>query len=344
MTVFVADIASFQAGLVPALLRPDCAALMIKCTQGSGYTDPYYSEWLPQARAAGLIPVAYHYIDGSSPLAQAAHLAAEIIDDSLPVMLDLEAVGLPQALEVADAMASAHLHPRALYFSRSYWSAQGSPDLSAPLHARSMALINASYPSSASSSPAVLYPGDSASEWDAYGNLAPALWQFTDRAAEAGQRIDISAYRGSATQLAAVLETTAPAGAAAMPSWPTQSPGASGPFAAMMQRALMLAGFDPGGVDGQYGTRTGAALKAAQHAFGITVDGVCGPVTWQRLRARTLTVQQALAARSYGKGGTDSEAGPATAAEVLAFQASRSLKQDGIVGPRTSAALGIATT
>lgn len=346
MTVFVADIASYQAGLVPAALRPDCAALMIKCTQGADYVNPDYTAWLAQAKAAGLIAMAYHYIDGSAPAAQATQLDEHIGDASLPVMLDVEAVGLPQALEVADAMASGHLHPRLLYFSRSYWAGHGSPDLASPFAARTLTLINASYPSSAAGAPALLYPGDTAPEWAPYGNLSPGLWQFTDAGLESGQRIDVSAFRGTAAALAALLDTTAPpapTGPTAAPNWPSLAPDASSAWVTMMQRATMLAGLDPKGVDGHYGPNTGAALKAAQTAFKIQADGVCGPITWGRLRARTLTVQKALAAQKLGAGGTDSQAGPATATEVLAFQHARGLKQDGLVGAHTSAALHITT-
>lgn len=352
MTVYVADIASYQRGLVPAELKPFCAGLMVKCTQGSGYDDPDYPGWIEQARTSGLLRAAYHFIDGSAPAAQAANLAAHIGDKSLPVMLDEEEVGLAQALEVADAISAEGMNPRMIYLSRSYWDKLGRPDLAAPLGSRKLALINAAYPSEATGSPAVLYLGDSRPEWDAYGGTDVALWQFTDNAALAGQRIDVSAYRGSITQLAKLIDTTAPAtgtgsgsgsGSGSSPgvNWPTQHPGAASLWVTLMQRALMLAGFDPKGVDGRYGTNTGAALKAAQHAFGITVDGVCGPITWSHLRARTLTVQRALVGEGLGAGGTDSVAGPLTASELLGFQRSHHLLQDGICGQHTSRALGI---
>lgn len=197
MTLFVADIASYQAGLVPAALKPDCAALIVKCTQGSGYVDPNYAAWLDEARHSGLLVGAYHYVDGSSPAAQAANLRAHIIDPTLVVMLDEEQVGLPQTLEVADAMTALGLHVRLVYLSRTYWSAIGSPDLSKPFASRGLHLVNAAYPSSAAKPAAALYPGDTASAWAAYGGVVPSLWQFTESATEAGQRIDVSAFRAA---------------------------------------------------------------------------------------------------------------------------------------------------
>lgn len=347
MTAFIADIASFQAGLMPAALVPDCAALEIKCTQGDGYADPDYADWLPEARAAGLLPVAYHWVDGSAPAGQAAWLKAHILDITVPVMLDFEEGGLQQALETCDAMTAAGLRPRLLYLARSFWQSLGSPDLSAPLTARNLGLINASYPRTGTGSPAALYPGDSAPQWDPYGAVAPLLWQYTDAALESGQRIDMNAYRGTGTQLAAFLGESAPAApgtpAPAASGWPVLQQDASGYWVAVAQRALMLAGVDPKGVDGRFGADTLAAVEDYQGAAGFARDGVVGSQTWGGLRARTLAVQQALARIGLGAGGTDGVAGPLTAQEADAAQSRFGLVRDGVVGPATSRALDVPT-
>ena len=125
------------------------------------------------------------------------------------------------------------------------------------------------------------------------------------------------------------------------PGRPQVVEGNTGYWVEVLQRSLMLAGQDPKGVDAHFGANTLAAVKAVQAAFGIHVDGQCGPVTWQHLETRTLAVQHALVGEGLGAGGTDSVAGPDTAQEVLAFQRERKLKQDSIVGKRTSKALGI---
>lgn len=344
MTVFVADIASYQAGLVPAALAPVCVALEIKCTQGVDYVDPAYAGWLTAARAAGLIPVPYHYLDGSDPAAQAAWLTAHILDASLPVMLDFETGGLPHALDVTDAMITAGLHPRLLYLARSRWAALGSPDLAAPLATRHLALINAAYPSNAAGNPTALYPGDHAPAWDPYGGVTPALWQFTDAALLGGQRLDMNAFRGDGAQLAALLGDPPPRPPVPNPvaGWPTQREGAIGWWTSVMQRATMLAGCEPGPIDGRFGPDTLAALRAAQRLLGTADDGTCGPDTWALLAARTLTVQRALARIGLGAGGLDAIAGPLTAGEVRAAQARFALTVDGLVGPDTSSKLAIA--
>ena len=207
MTLFVADIASYQAGLVPARLKPDIAALIIKCTQGTDYVNPDYADWLDEAAAAGLLVGAYHYVDGTAPAAQAAWLKANIVDPTVAVMLDEESTSLAQALAVADAMDAEGLHVRLLYLARSYWQSLGSPDLSGPLGTRRLALVNAAYPSSATGSPAQLYPGDAAAGWAAYGGVTPTLYQFTDSATESGQSIDVSAFRGGIGQLTSLFTT-----------------------------------------------------------------------------------------------------------------------------------------
>jgi len=59
--------------------------------------------------------------------------------------------------------------------------------------------------------------------------------------------------------------------------------GDRGPEVAALQQALRSAGYSPGVVDGVYGPRTEEAVRRAQADFGVTVDGLAGPVTMARL-------------------------------------------------------------
>lgn len=59
--------------------------------------------------------------------------------------------------------------------------------------------------------------------------------------------------------------------------------GASGDAVRRLQQALSRAGFDPGTIDGAFGARTDAAVRAFQGALGLTVDGIVGPATWAAL-------------------------------------------------------------
>lgn len=57
----------------------------------------------------------------------------------------------------------------------------------------------------------------------------------------------------------------------------------SGADVRAVQQALAAAGFDPGGIDGSYGPKTEAAVRAYQQAHGLEVDGIVGPKTWAAL-------------------------------------------------------------
>lgn len=50
-----------------------------------------------------------------------------------------------------------------------------------------------------------------------------------------------------------------------------------------IQRALKLAGFNPGPIDGKLGPRTRGAIKDFQTAKGLAADGKVGPNTWRKL-------------------------------------------------------------
>lgn len=50
-----------------------------------------------------------------------------------------------------------------------------------------------------------------------------------------------------------------------------------------LQRALIARGYEPGRVDGKYGPRTKAAVRAFQKDAGLVVDAIAGPITQGRL-------------------------------------------------------------
>ena len=207
MTIFGPDISSYQHGVnVRALVDP---FLLLKCTEGTYYTDADYENWLAQAKSSGKLAIPYHFVSGEDPDAQAAHLLAHIVDKTLPVMLDWEPTTtyrptLAQLYAVADALVRHGLRPKLAYAPKWYWQQIGSPSL-AGLSDRRMGLVSSEYPGGSG------YPGDNADGWSTYGGMTPILYQFTDSAVEGGQSVgDRNAYRGTIDQLAAFLDAAAP--------------------------------------------------------------------------------------------------------------------------------------
>ncbi|MFZ5441782.1 MAG: peptidoglycan-binding protein [Myxococcota bacterium] len=60
--------------------------------------------------------------------------------------------------------------------------------------------------------------------------------------------------------------------------------GSSGSSVRQLQQRLKAAGFNPGGVDGQFGARTQAAVRAYQRARRLEVDGKVGTQTMRALQ------------------------------------------------------------
>ena len=84
-----------------------------------------------------------------------------------------------------------------------------------------------------------------------------------------------------ARALAAEAPTAVAAPAAG--ATPRLENGDRGPAVADLQSRLQDAGFDPGGIDGIFGSRTEAAVRGYQDSRGIGVDGIVGPRTWGQL-------------------------------------------------------------
>lgn len=68
-----------------------------------------------------------------------------------------------------------------------------------------------------------------------------------------------------------------------VPERPTVKSGMKGAVVEELQRRLSDNGFDPGPVDGVFGSKTTAALVAFQRAHDLDADAICGPKTWAAL-------------------------------------------------------------
>ena len=145
--------------------------------------------------------------------------------------------------------------------------------------------------------------------------------------------------------------------------------GLTGDDVLSLQTALLDQGYEVGPLDGIFGAKTESAVLAYQSDYGLYVDGVAGNQTLSSLYGTSADTQQQAAAassdtgtlsrtlsfgmtgsdvstlqsilRDYGfyGGSIDGDFGFITASAVMAFQTSRGLYVDGIVGPVTIAAL-----
>ncbi len=64
---------------------------------------------------------------------------------------------------------------------------------------------------------------------------------------------------------------------------PVLKKGSKGEAVEMLQNALIGRGYDPGGADGVFGSKTVTAVKQLQKEYGLVADGIVGQKTWEML-------------------------------------------------------------
>jgi putative chitinase len=131
---------------------------------------------------------------------------------------------------------------------------------------------------------------------------------------------------------------------------PVLKQGSSGPDVQDLQQKLKGLGFDPNGVDGNFGPGTKAAVIAFQQSKGLQADGMAGPATMAALQAAT-------AGTTTGGGAVSGDAtgasGATGASSTAATTAAPGLNLAGLTGkvpaaviaqiPETAAKFGITT-
>ena len=140
-----------------------------------------------------------------------------------------------------------------------------------------------------------------------------------------------------------------------MNSGPTLSIGSTGPDVRRLQILLvMMKDLEYSDIDGNFGPKTQERVKDFQQGNNLTPDGVVGPLTWTKLPADPNTSRlsrgatgAAVSALQTGlqkfdvpssptdPGPIDGSFGPRTESAVRAYQTSRGLTVDGIVGDQT---------
>lgn len=200
MTLYGPDVSSYQRGLDLSRLQ-HADFIIAKTTEGSYYADGDYDEWRQQAATIGKPFMWYHFLTPEPTGLQINNNRAHVRDLLLPGMLDCEPSGsnpgpsFDQIMAYVTAAHAAGLRLELVYLPRWYWQQIGAPDLR-PLVALGVSLVASSYVE-AGGPPDEIYPGDSAGGWTPYGNVSPMLYQFTNKAVDAGQTLDYNAFRGT---------------------------------------------------------------------------------------------------------------------------------------------------
>ncbi|HYQ62703.1 glycoside hydrolase family 25 protein [Actinophytocola sp.] len=202
---FGLDLSHHQdAGLDLAQCKRDgIGFVFLKSSEGASFVDAEFAANLAEARAAGLLVAAYHYVrSNASAAAQVANVARAVPRD-VPVIPDIEANsgGVPLAREFIDRLRAAGYRVPLTYIPRWYWQQLGSPSL-----AGLPPLWSSRYPDNVVGSLADEWADVPAGYWAGYGGLDVAVLQFTSSVRIAGHApLDANAFRGTPGQLAALL-------------------------------------------------------------------------------------------------------------------------------------------
>jgi hypothetical protein len=204
---------TYQAGLsVEQVAREGYGGLIVKATQGAGggYTaPPAFDDWIRRARGAGMIPGAYHWLTNTGATAQVDHYLSRLDavggPEGLLCAVDVEDISPPPpwavlAAWVAEWDRRTGGHPLLLYTGAWWWSARGWNGASlTPYLWASRYVAGSGYGSQ-------LYQKVPDGWWTpGYGNWSGAtLLQFTSSALVAGKAVDVSAFRGSTSELQAL--------------------------------------------------------------------------------------------------------------------------------------------
>lgn len=144
---------------------------------------------------------------------------------------------------------------------------------------------------------------------------------------------------------------------------PTLKRGDKGSAVKKLQELLVAKGYNPNGIDGEFGPGCEKAVKQYQKDNGLTADGIVGPKTWEKLLAVSKPIEvpkeepknDKPILKKGSKGGSvdelkmllinhgevpfDNVFDDSTLKAVKEFQKKNGLEVDGCVGPKTWAAL-----
>lgn len=177
--------------------------VFIKSSESNNFADPEFGINLANARRAGLLVAAYHYVRSTSTAAQQVAQVLKVVPKDVPVIPDVEAGsgGVALVKDFVSRLRAAGYKVPFTYLPRWYWQQIGSPSL-----AGLPPLWSSRYPDNAVGSLTSEYAAVPASYWTGYGGLGVAVLQFTSSARVSGYSpLDANAFQGTRAQLAALL-------------------------------------------------------------------------------------------------------------------------------------------
>lgn len=191
------DVSHFQPNYQPT--GPTCA----KATEGTGYTDPEYSDIKARTLAGGWPFLAYHFLRHGNIAAQVAHCVS-VVGQGQPLMLDVETANDGSKAMLADTYAFCDQYAATggqvtlAYIPEWYWRDDWGHPLLTGLTARGIGLVSSYYTDYSDTGPG----------WHEYmttqhgiaftSGVLPTIWQYTDAP------IDTNAFKGTVAELAAL--------------------------------------------------------------------------------------------------------------------------------------------
>src|SRR5574337_771094 len=123
------------ASIVPTLneiISEEFSFIEHKVSEGNYFIDRYWPTVLTWAQSTRNIAVGYHYVTTNDPVQQAHTYLSNVVDPSVPCMLDFEASSgdINNFWAVWNAFTAAGVNMRLSYIPHWYWQQIGSPDLS----------------------------------------------------------------------------------------------------------------------------------------------------------------------------------------------------------------------
>jgi GH25 family lysozyme M1 (1,4-beta-N-acetylmuramidase) len=209
---------TYQAGLdVEKLAEEGYSALVVKATQGSsGYwAPPAFDDWIRRARAAGMIPGAYHWINNTNPVEQVDYFLRRLSSVGGPngmlIQLDCEDTASPATaatvtLWIREWNRRTGNHPL-LFYSGAWWypAKLGSfrvADVAPNVHQWDSHYVTGGGYASA------LYESVPAGWWIAryggFGEVTVMQFSSSGRAGGLAGGVDVNAFRGTRAELHAL--------------------------------------------------------------------------------------------------------------------------------------------